>query len=371
MHLAPNLWLAVVAHMIYGYFTTDPTMKRMFWSNCVTGWWQDLFFVDNFSDFFDVSSCYNSVWTISCEMQFYWMSVPIVFLYSYNKVGGALLVVSLIILVLWYRTNLLLSHPTMDGRSFEYSLMYSTPWGRGDAYLIGQLLYMSYENIITPIRKGVYLDPMIDDYAAVPQYDAAFEGPSPAPSATDESADTTSDASRSVVGVDGTESIKNNPASSIIIQNEESDLSGPSLWVFQAVLAVKAHFQEKWKQVRLFNHHAPLGLKFITYSAWTLSLLFIYLGLKDCFFKNNDFWLPFVQGKTNMNLIEASYGFFVIAGAACGLLFIAMEGSIVPVSWFFNQFFWYPVGNLTYTGYLLSILVCYSAGNIIRDRIYK
>lgn len=359
MHLAPNLWMAVIVHMIYGYYSKDSTMKKMFYTNCTEGWWQDLFFVDNFHDYFEVSSCYNSVWTISTEMQFYWMSVPIVFLYSYNKVGGALLVVCLIILVIWYRTQFLLSDPNIQYHDFEKEL-YTTPWGRGDAYLIGQLLYMAYENVITPIRKGVYLDPLIDEYSAVAQVD---------PTPTTPSKITRRHNNDSTIGSTSAELEAMSSAAEDV--EGKCSLSVPSMWAIQAASAVTAHCEEKWKQIQLFHCHAQLGLKIITYSAWTLSLLFVYLGLKDCFFKNEDFWIPYFSDKTNITLLEESYGFFVIAGASCGFLFIAMEGSIVPVSWFLNQFFWYPMGNLTYTGYLLSVLVCYNAGNIIRDHYYE
>lgn len=67
-----------------------------------------------------------------------------------------------------------------------------------------------------------------------------------------------------------------------------------------------------------------------------------------------------ISETTKYQYIVSSYLIFVSGVGAASLLFFALEGSLYPIKWFFSWWIWYPIGMLSYTGYLLSILTTYT-----------
>eukprot|EP01034_Spumella_vulgaris_P025363 gene25363-31813_t len=96
---------------------------------------------------------------------------------------------------------------------------------------------------------------------------------------------------------------------------------------------------------------------------WILALWSIYAGMYNIFSTEEPFWLDLVF-HTNVADQYESYSMFVVAACALGLAFVALEGTLWPVAWFFQMYVWYPIASLSYTGYLFSMMVSYEYAGI-------
>jgi peptidoglycan/LPS O-acetylase OafA/YrhL len=66
--LAPSIFVSTIIVMVYSYYG-DQTAYTHFFEPCKTLWWENIVFVNNLNSLLGVSNCYDSVWTISVEMQ--------------------------------------------------------------------------------------------------------------------------------------------------------------------------------------------------------------------------------------------------------------------------------------------------------------
>jgi peptidoglycan/LPS O-acetylase OafA/YrhL len=69
--LAPSIFVSTIIVMVYSYYAglSDHLVWSHFWIPCKTYWWQNIIFLNNLSTMLGETNCYDSVWTISVEMQ--------------------------------------------------------------------------------------------------------------------------------------------------------------------------------------------------------------------------------------------------------------------------------------------------------------
>lgn len=141
MHLAPNLYIAVCIALALGCLTGSSLLYNNLCTPCENKWWTDFVFIQNLPyQFVKGSNCFNSTWTIGAEMQFYFMSVPIIFLYSYHRPLAFALILALIGLTVWMRTVITIGYATSYSLFGKY--VYQPSYTRADAYFFGMGLYM-------------------------------------------------------------------------------------------------------------------------------------------------------------------------------------------------------------------------------------
>jgi peptidoglycan/LPS O-acetylase OafA/YrhL len=133
MHLAPNSYMSIVIVMIFGYFTSISAIKKIFYKYCHDDAYLVILFIQNFTK----CECNSFSWSIAAEFQFYFMGLPVIYLYSYSRVASTLFIILLIIGFFAFRIYLVLAYPNLNYNTRIYTPSYT----RGDAYFIGMLLY--------------------------------------------------------------------------------------------------------------------------------------------------------------------------------------------------------------------------------------
>lgn len=242
------------------------------------------------------------------------------FLYSFDRRLAAAAATFLVGLCLFLRTYIVNNY--VGGFSEWGHFAYQPFYTRLDAYMLGMLLYMCYDNVIKPIKTRSYygvLEPRRNQRVADEESRGGQE-----------------------------EAGSNTPANS----------SFGKLMYDYTVEPVIKYFQVKHEEFWFFHSNAPVSLIISAWCSWAVAIAFVVVGARDVFTSHTDYWSDWFDQDIE-KYQSLSYSIFVQAGLAVSLLFIAVEGTIFPVAWIFNQYFWYFIGNITYTSYLLSILTAY------------
>jgi hypothetical protein len=88
VRLAPTLYTATLLALLYGYVSTLPYARAAFYDTCADYWWLNFLFIENFFSMGHFADCYDSVWTISVEMQLYVLTLPVVYFFVWEKMYG-------------------------------------------------------------------------------------------------------------------------------------------------------------------------------------------------------------------------------------------------------------------------------------------
>ena len=101
MRLAPSIAMSTIIVTTVGYcYGPSAYLYTLFYEPCSTLWWENVFFLNNFKGIMGVGSCYDSVWTISVEMQLYFVSLIPLYFYAWDRTYGYIAIGTFTIL--WY-----------------------------------------------------------------------------------------------------------------------------------------------------------------------------------------------------------------------------------------------------------------------------
>lgn len=322
MHLCPNLYVAVILALLIGCTSGSSILYTQFCSNCKQTWWTDYILISNFSTVFNFDNCYDSLWSISAEMQMYFFALPIKAIYKVSPLWAFFVAFLLLVGVELLRTEIVLARPN-NYIGYVYTPFYT----RCDAYLMGMLLFMIYENLLLPIKKRTY----------APEH------------------------------LRGNRDSNGNlilPPQLELQQQEEK--KGLSMWQVYFYGPLEAYVLNKHEQFWFFHTYAPSWMIVSIWFLWPLMGLFVFAGLQVCFYASNvTYWWQhwfFPDMSSSSSLVEAmivSYELFATSLSTIGLLFFSLEGTIYPWAWLCRQYAFFTLGSLTYTGYLLSIPTVY------------
>eukprot|EP00736_Rhodelphis_marinus_P008409 Rmarinus@m.20093 len=136
------------------YIGKGPYMYRAkeLTESCDTYWWTSLVFINNVYPTNLEDVCFHWGWYIACDMQFYWLSPLLVYLYRQNRIRGIMLpiliclgsVVSLVVVFVLQGYS-----PSVFAEDFESNVqsLYMRPWIRCHCYLLGLCLgYWCFEH---------------------------------------------------------------------------------------------------------------------------------------------------------------------------------------------------------------------------------
>eukprot|EP01038_Epipyxis_sp_PR26KG_P009424 gene9424-12698_t len=98
---------------------------------------------------------------------------------------------------------------------------------------------------------------------------------------------------------------------------------------------------------------------------WIIAILSIYLGMVNIFKDDVPDWIISVFSTKTAEDQYESYSLFIVSMCAISLAYVALEGTLWPVSWFFQLYVWYPIASLSYTGYLFSLMVSYQYASFL------
>jgi hypothetical protein len=152
-------------------------------------------------------------------------------------------------------------------------------------------------------------------------------------------------------------------------ENEENNIS----WYENCVFIVAKEYVvdpvvnfviTKQEEFMFFHKHASNTHIVCIWGLWALMLIFVSEGCYAVFNDPDDYWWNHVffprTTPEKLSFIRQSYLISASAMASVGILFFGLEGTIVLLSWVCSWYIWYPLAMLSYTGYLLSILTCYT-----------
>jgi len=153
MRLAPTLYVATAIALLYGYLEKDNNIFAYgaFYQDCEHYWWENIVFLNNYSGMAGWDDCYDSVWTISVEMQLYILTIPPVAFYVWEKeygwiAAGVWTAVTFIIrvaLCAW-----------CDATGNSYGIyVYLPAYTRATEYGIGMILFMVWDLFISEPRE--------------------------------------------------------------------------------------------------------------------------------------------------------------------------------------------------------------------------
>ncbi len=101
MRLAPSIAMATIIVTTVGYcYGPSSYLYSLFYTTCKQWWWENILFLNNFKGIMGIGSCYDSVWTISVEMQLYFVSLIPLYFYAWDRVYGYIAIG--IFTVTWY-----------------------------------------------------------------------------------------------------------------------------------------------------------------------------------------------------------------------------------------------------------------------------
>lgn len=152
MRLAPTLILATLVAMAYGCLdSSNVAAYSTFCSPCLSGWWQNFVFLNNYNGFMGFDDCYDSVWTISVEMQLYVLTIPVVYFFVWEKEYGY------IAAFFWTLTSLLLRvgiSEYCDETGAAYGVyVYLPAYTRAAEYGVGMGLYFLWDFYLADKKK--------------------------------------------------------------------------------------------------------------------------------------------------------------------------------------------------------------------------
>lgn len=296
VRLAPTLYVSTCLAILYGYYSTSAYSRVAFYDNCVDYWWLNFVFMENFFGLGKWKDCYDSVWTISVEMQLYVLTLPVVYFFVWEKHYGY--IAALCFFSISFVIKMSLAQWVTDGGGGSPSaignynqLIYLAPWSRAAEYGIGIMLFMVWDRYVYEKEKK--------EKALAAKRIAAMAG-----------GDLESlRVAAAAGGAAGGNAVDGTPA---------ADADNPlvlKVMFFAAAIGfiVFAFFflsvqYASWWNYSVYHYYA------FTYTIWALGLVsVIYLALDP------PFW-PFAQ-LLGMNI-------------------------------------WYPIASLAYTGGVLNIMVC-------------
>ncbi|XP_058463284.1 nose resistant to fluoxetine protein 6-like [Malaya genurostris] len=105
---------------------------------CQRYWWRNVLYIQNLFDIDDL--CLNWTWSLACEMQYYIISVGLLFVYARNaKLGKSIYVLTAVATFVFNMAVTLMYHfvPSYDVLYNTGSALYIAPWIRVSPYVVG------------------------------------------------------------------------------------------------------------------------------------------------------------------------------------------------------------------------------------------
>ena len=147
LRIAPSLWVALCIAMIYGKYSGDSSAMKYMFSECASNFWTNLVFCANF-----YGSCLGGFWSVSVEMQLYVLSAIPIYFYLIKPYYGWVMVTVWIAMVVIARFAAVVYLSTLDydnstlGDLLIYAkYIYRNTFLRSDAYAIGMATFMFWE----------------------------------------------------------------------------------------------------------------------------------------------------------------------------------------------------------------------------------
>ncbi|XP_053687195.1 nose resistant to fluoxetine protein 6-like [Sabethes cyaneus] len=105
---------------------------------CQRYWWRNVLYIQNLFDIDEL--CLNWTWSLACEMQYYIISVALLFVYARNaELGKSIYVLSAVATFVFNMAITLMYHfvPSYDVLYNTGSALYIAPWARMSPYVVG------------------------------------------------------------------------------------------------------------------------------------------------------------------------------------------------------------------------------------------
>ena len=155
VRLAPTLYTATALAMLYGYYSTLPYSQVAFYENCQNYWWLNVVFLENFFSLGHWNDCYDSVWTISVEMQLYVLTLPVVYFFVWDKMYGYIAALSFFLSSFVIRVALAqwITDKGLNMGTYN-QFIYLASWSRAAEYGIGIMLFMTWDRYIYEKEKS-------------------------------------------------------------------------------------------------------------------------------------------------------------------------------------------------------------------------
>jgi len=391
--IAPSMYISICISLFYGYFSSDSDVKNTFYTSCKRNWWTNIVFVTDlsllWSPYDDIDTqkntigegymCYPTLWAVSCAVQLCIMSIPILLCYSYRREAGYLLVFVWLVGSLVTRT--LISEDIKSEVEYAIYVEY-VPWTRGDAFALGMALFMYHQRsmVMTEERRGDFTEegPTIttrpgnaegagasirgasrsvptnklkhqtptagDKKASLSPFNRYFSDLRSPASPTYDDRDDASDGAVDIEalrtttirgGADGSNS------NQLIGLSSSSNGSGSSGGddVSTSATASQALVSALWKIFELF-----------------VAFVLFYTCLVVLATPEDPAWFAYFGGS---NWQYRNFILFSVAVMTFALMLIVLDGTLWPISWFFNQSFFYPIASLAYTSFLLQVITVF------------
>lgn len=222
-------------------------------------------------------------------------------------------------------------------------------------------MYYSYEQILKPIHTKSYIPKHLRAQYLPANRNASL------PTTTVNSSYGTSSTSSSVdpTLVDRADESKSNESTNLIKPQEKDIFT--YMWHEVRDQSI-AWYTELITNFHLFHTYATYTHIVSMYVLYPIMGYCMYLGVHYALTTETDEYLwsywPVFSGMDQSSMtfasIRSSYALTSVALGTMGLLFFALEKVLLwPWSWICRWWVWYPIGMLSYTGYLLSILTAY------------
>lgn len=365
MKLAPSIYVFLPIIIVFGFVASAWSHKAYndFGVHCLAFSLENVLMINNFHSLLGTVGCLNQTWFFSCEFQLFIFSIPAVVLYNSNKHAGFLLVSALVIAIVLFR---LLLCETVVGNSnklfnsFANTLFFS----RGDSFLMGSLLYIGYDNILKPFLTRTYsFADMRRNYGR--QFviscsdddddSASTQGLELLP---DDAISTEAGDERvSVSWISAATTDGNNSSTSSPLE-ESKEVVDMTLWERYIAKPWWNNWAKKGEDYAYMKTNGPEWMTRGMKAMWILSGTFILLSTLDALFGFE--LLP--ESVFSSRYAYQTYGYFMGSGLTCALLFIALEGTFIPLKWVSEWYIWYPLSSLLLPTYLCSFLFAYLVG---------
>jgi hypothetical protein len=320
--LAPSIAVSTIIILIYGYVAgrNDPIVSRIFWSPCKSYWWQNFVFLNNFSGMMGLGNCYDSVWTISVEMQLYVLTVPVVYFYIWDKQYGWIAALIWTGISFTIRT-VLVAYIDAGAENLSFiNDVYTPSWTRADAYGKSTRIYIRYLSLLTfpclyilGAGCGMILYFLYDYHLG---------------------------------------DKKRRQESWIKPQTDQQYLVSVMFWMGLLGLVIFSLFYlfagNSWW------HSTTYQLSSFSYLLWAA-------GLGAVTVRTAQLFLPMTF---NVSYDDVFVSRFFDCSMSLSLIllilqYVAIDGRFWPVTYVLNWDCWYPIASLAYTGGLMNIMGCY------------
>jgi peptidoglycan/LPS O-acetylase OafA/YrhL len=161
MRLAPTLYAGTLIAFLYGYFMKDvsTSASETFYVPCQRDWWENIFFINNFSGIAGWQDCYDSVWTISVEYQLYILTIPVVYFYCWKEHYGWWAAALWTALTFFIRVAIS-AWCDDTGASFG-AWVYLPSWTRAPEYGVGIISFMLYDYFYCNSKRRAEIKPLL------------------------------------------------------------------------------------------------------------------------------------------------------------------------------------------------------------------